>query len=332
MALYMLITVIVFALIFEYINGFHDAANAVATIISTKVLTPKAAIIFAAFFNFIGAFSGTHVAKTIGSGIVDANAVTQVVILSALCGAIVWNLFTWFYGLPSSSSHALIGGLLGPSIADKGITAVNLNGLYSKVIMPMITSPLLGFVMGFLIMLSLLWIFFNFRPDTVNKYFRKLQLISAAFMAFGHGSNDAQKTMGIITLSLLSFHYLESFEVPVIVISACALTMGLGTMFGGWRIIRTMGSKVMKMKPIHGFAAQTAASSIIIAASHFGIPVSTTHVITTSIMGVGSTHRISAVKWGLVGNIIWAWILTIPICATISTLFFYLINPFLGHL
>ncbi|MBF0362859.1 MAG: inorganic phosphate transporter [Oligoflexia bacterium] len=322
----LLVVVIILALVFEYINGFHDAANAIATVVSTKVLTPRMAVIYGGIFEFIGAFSGTHVAKTIGAGIVDVHVVTQTVIICALLGAIVWNLITWYYGLPSSSSHALIGGLIGSSMAFGGLDTVNVHGFVSKVFVPMISSPLLGFLGGFIIMAMLFWLFCRFHPDRVNKYFRKFQLISAAFMAFGHGSNDAQKTMGIITMALVSYHFLDTFVVPTWVIIACATTMGMGTMLGGWRIIRTMGTKVIKLKPIHGFAAQATASSIIISASHFGIPISTTHVITSSIMGVGSTVRFSAVKWGVVGNIVWAWVLTIPICALISCLLFYLLN------
>ncbi|MBF0362336.1 MAG: inorganic phosphate transporter [Oligoflexia bacterium] len=322
----LLIIVIIFALIFEYINGFHDAANAIATVVSTKVLTPRAAVILGGIFNFIGAFAGTHVAKTIGAGIIDGNTVNQLVIICALLGAIVWNLITWYYGLPSSSSHALVGGLIGASIVNGGLNTININGFVFKVFVPMITSPMLGFFVGIFLMIFLFWIFYRSHPDRVNRYFRKLQLISAAFMAFGHGSNDAQKTMGIITMALVSYHALPTFEVPVWVIFICALTMGLGTMLGGWKIIRTMGTKVMKLKPIHGFAAQTTASSVILVASHFGIPVSTTHVVTSSIMGVGSAVRSSAVKWSIVGNIIWAWILTIPICAFFAAIFYLVLK------
>lgn len=329
MELSILVIVFAIALIFEYINGFHDSANAIATVVSTKVLTPRQAILFGAVLNFAGAFAGTHVAKTIGAGMVATNAVTQTVILCALIGAIIWNLITWYFGIPSSSSHALIGGLIGAAIAKAGISVVNIKGITEKVIVPMITSPVLGFLLGFIFMLFLLWVFCKANPERVNKYFRKLQLISSGIMAFSHGSNDAQKTMGIMTLSLFTFGMIKSVDVPNWVIFICALTMGLGTIGGGWRIIRTMGSKVIKLKPIHGFAAETTAASVILFASHFGIPISTTHVISTSIMGVGSTARLSAVRWGIVGNIIFAWVLTIPVCMLLSALIYYLVSIFI---
>ncbi|MDD3012964.1 MAG: inorganic phosphate transporter [Candidatus Gastranaerophilales bacterium] len=318
MELVLLIIVIIIALIFEYINGFHDAANAIATVVSTKVLTPRNALLYGAVLNFFGAFFGTHVAKTIGQGLVNAESVTQSVILCALLGAIIWNLITWYFGIPSSSSHALIGGLLGASIVHSGVNTVKISGVLEKVIIPMITSPILGLVIGFMFMLLLVWLFHKSLPDKVNKYFKKLQLVSAGIMAFSHGSNDAQKTMGIITLALFTSGFLKDVNVPIWVIFICALVMTVGTMGGGWKIIRTMGSKVIKLKPIHGFAAETSAAAVILTASHFGIPLSTTHVISTSIMGVGCTMRLSAVKWGLVGNIMVAWIFTIPICIVIS--------------
>ncbi|MBF0366665.1 MAG: inorganic phosphate transporter [Oligoflexia bacterium] len=320
--------VIIVALVFEYINGFHDSANAIATVVSTKVLTPRTAIIYGAIFNFIGAFSGTHVAKTIGAGIIDATGITQTVILCALMGAIVWNLVTWYYGLPSSSSHALIGGLLGASASYSGIGHINGSGVLHKVIIPMLVSPVLGVFVGFFIMLVLLKLFFRAHPDKSNRYFRKLQLLSAGLMAFGHGSNDAQKTMGIITMALLGHQFIDNFEVPFWVIFVCALTMGLGTMAGGWRIIHTMGTKVVKLRPIHGFAVEMTASFIILIASYFGIPISTTHIKTTAVMGVGSTIRLSALKWSLIGSIIWAWVLTIPICAALAALFYYIQSLF----
>ena len=336
-AIILLILVIVVALAFEYINGFHDAANAIATVVSTKVLTPRKAILYAAVLNFFGAFAGTHVAKTIGSDIVDKVAVSQEVILCALIGAIIWNLITWFFGIPSSSSHALIGGLLGAAIVHNGFGIVHLDGLISKVIIPMFASPLIGFAVGFLMMLSLLWIFAKASPERINKKFKVLQLFSAGIMAFSHGSNDAQKTMGIITLSLFTYAaahpgcFLEPFlpqsghfSVPVWVIFICAVTMALGTAAGGWRIIRTLGTRVIKLKPIHGFAAETTAAGTILTCSFFGIPVSTTHIISTAIMGVGSTIRFSAVKWGLVGNIVLAWFLTIPISALLSAVLYKL--------
>jgi len=325
-ALFLLILVIAVALLFEYINGFHDAANAIATVVSTKVLSPRNALIYGAVLNFVGAFAGTHVAKTIGAGIVDKTAVSQEVILCALMGAILWNLLTWFWGIPSSSSHALIGGLLGAAIAHHGFKVVHVTGLLEKVIFPMFMSPVLGFFGGFTVMLILLWIFAKAAPEKINKKFKALQLLSSGVMAFSHGSNDAQKTMGIITLSLITYGVLghDHFAVPTWVIVICALTMASGTMAGGWKIIHTIGTRVIKLKPIHGFAAETTAACTILTASFFGFPVSTTHIISTAIMGVGSTIRLSAVKWGLVGNIVLAWFLTIPICAVISAVLYKL--------
>ena len=327
MVLTLLIFVIVAAIIFEYINGFHDSANAIATVVSTKVLTARAAIVYAGILNIGGAFMGTHVASTIGKGIVATDSVTQGVILCALLSAIIWNLITWYYGIPSSSSHALIGGLLGAAIAKAGYHVVHFEGVMEKVLLPMVTSPLIGFVIGFLCMVTILWVCARANPNTVNKYFKRMQLVSAGIMALSHGSNDAQKTMGIITLALVSYHTLPTFEVPYWVILGCALTMGLGTMGGGWRIIHTMGSKMIKLKPVHGFAAETSAAAVILTASHFGIPVSTTHIISTSIMGVGSTKGIHALKWGIVGNIVMAWVLTIPVCMVIAAIL-YQILPF----
>lgn len=312
MILTLLIIVILVALVFEYINGFHDSANAIATVVSTKVLTPRYAVMYGASLDFLGALMGTHVAKTIGKGIIDSGCVTQVVILCALLGAIIWNLITWYYGLPSSSSHALIGGLIGASIVHAGIYSVNLKGVFEKVIIPMITSPVIGLLVGFIIMIILMRLFNKANPDKINKNFRKLQLVSSGLMALSHGSNDAQKTMGIIALALFSSGIIKTFDIPLWIIILCAVTMASGTMTGGWKIIRTMGSKVIKLKPIHGFAAETSAAGIILTASHFGIPLSTTHVISTSIMGVGATQRLSAVKWDVVKNIVTAWIFTIP--------------------
>lgn len=345
-AIVLLIFVIVIALIFEYINGFHDSANAIAMVVSTKALSPRYAIIYAAILNFVGAFCGTHVAKTIGSGMVTAESITQLVILCALLGAVIWNLFTWYFGLPSSSSHALIGGLLGSAIAHQycmltvksdlllrmpsfrlehpALEVINGHNILDKVLIPMISSPILGFIMGFMIILVLLKIFYTMRPELMNRLFRKLQLVSSGFLAFSHGSNDAQKTMGIITLSLMTFGLIDNknFDIPVWVICVCAATMALGTMTGGWKIIKTMGSKVIKMKPIHGFSVEMAASSIILTASHFGFPVSTTHIISTAIIGVGSMVNASAVKWGVVQRIVVAWIFTIPICMLLSAVIY----------
>ncbi len=318
----LLIFVIITALVFEYINGFHDSANAIATVVSTKVLTARAAIIYAGVLNMVGAFLGTHVASTIGKGIIDTASVTQGVILCALLSAIIWNLITWYYGIPSSSSHALIGGLMGAGISKAGYDVIQIHGVTKKVLLPMVTSPLIGFCFGGLCMITILWLFAKAHPASVNKHFKRLQIISSGIMALSHGTNDAQKTMGIITMALVSFHALPTFEVPFWVIFGCALTMGLGTMAGGWRIIRTMGTKMIKLKPVHGVAAETSAAAVILGASHFGIPVSTTHIISTSIMGVGSAKGIHAVKWGIVGNIVMAWILTIPTCMIIAAILY----------
>ena len=328
--------VVLAALIFEYINGFHDAANAIATVVSTKVLTPRQAIAMAAFFNLTGALMGTAVASTIGKGIVDLKVVTMPAILCALLGAIIWNLVTWLLGLPSSSSHALIGGLCGAAVAtargDWSVLHWRI-GLLPKVVIPMITSPIAGFLMGGLLMFLLLVLLHRFTPHVVHGIFGKLQLVSAAWMAHSHGTNDAQKTMGIISLALFTgtasgaftelppiFHFLQTpqFKIPSWVIILCAATMAAGTAAGGWRIIRTLGHKMVKLQPVHGFAAETTAAVIIQAASSYGIPLSTTHVISASIMGVGAVKRFSGVKWGLVGRIVWAWVLTIPLTGLIG--------------
>ncbi len=330
-----LIIVIVAALVFEFINGFNDSANAVATIVSTKVLSPKQAVMFGAFFEFVGALTGTHVAKTIGSGIVNAELVTLTVIFCALAAAIMWNLFTWWLALPSSSSHALIGGLVGAMFMKAGMDSIHFTTLAHKIIIPMFTSPVLGFCGGFLVMLFLVRVFYKANPNKINKKFRKLQLVSAGIMALSHGSNDAQKTMGIITLALLAGGVLHTsangdFEIPIYVIFICAITMAAGVMKGGWKIIKTMGHKIIKLKPIHGFAAETAAAGIILTASHMGIPLSTTHVISTSIMGVGSTLSAHAVKWRIVGNIITAWVCTIPATMLLSATIYYIIYHTIG--
>lgn len=327
-ALILLILVVVVALIFDYINGFHDTANSIATVVSTRVLRPSQAVMMAAALNLLGAFMGVEVAKTIGKGMVEAGAVTQLTVFAALIGAIIWNLITWYFGIPSSSSHALIGGLCGAATAYLGVTSLNTQGLLEKVFIPMVVSPVLGLIVGFIVMSILYWILFRARPGFVNRWFSKLQLASAGFMALSHGSNDAQKTMGIITMALLSYQATvpgqltlpdwvlptasHEFHVPLWVIIACAMAMGAGTLAGGWRIIHTMGSKMIKLQPVHGFAAETSAALMILTASHMGMPVSTTHVISTSIMGVGAAKRFSAVRWGIVGSILWAWVLTFP--------------------
>ncbi len=337
--------VLLAALTFEYINGFHDTANSIATVVSTKVLTPRAAVLWAAFWNLVGALAGTAVAKTISSGLVETGVVTMTTVFGALLSAIVWNLITWWLGLPSSSSHALIGGLCGAAMASaqgnwdvliwsevdgKGSHV----GLWPKVVLPMFTSPLIGLIGGAIFMSLLLILLRKATPRIVGLIFGKAQLLSAGFMGYGHGHNDAQKTMGIITLALatgtasgafatlpdwLGFLRLDnSSDIPLWVTITCALVMAAGTAAGGWRIIRTMGHKMVKLQPIHGFAAETTAAMIIHTASEFGVPVSTTHVISTSIMGVGATKRLSAVKWGVVSRILWAWVLTIPITALLG--------------
>jgi PiT family inorganic phosphate transporter len=319
-ALILLLLVIAATLIFEYANGANDAANAIATVVSTKVLSPRNAILFAAVFNFLGAFAGTKVATTIGSGIVDI--VDQPVILCGLFGAIFVTTLATRLGVPISCSHALIGGLIGAAVAHNGIEVLHVDKLINKIIKPMFASPLIGFIVGFLLMLALLWMVAKMAPEKINKKFKFLQIFSAGIMAFSHGSNDAQKAMGVIALSLWTYARIENpdaqFVVPLWVIFICAVTMGLGTAVGGWKVIRTIGHKMLKLKPIHGFAAETTAAATILTCSQFGIPVSTTHIISTAIMGVGSTIRLSAVKWGIVGKIVTAWFLTIPLSAAVA--------------
>jgi inorganic phosphate transporter, PiT family len=310
----LLIVVIGLAVLFDYINGFHDTANAIATSVSTRALKPEQAILLSATANFVGALTGTAVAKTIASGLATTpdGPQGQVIVASALVGAIIWNLITWRLGIPSSSSHALIGGLLGAVIISSGVEAVKMDGVRDKVLVPLVLSPILGITIGFLLMVVLLNVFRHAHPRRLNERFRRLQVVSAAYMAFSHGSNDAQKTMGIMTLALFSAGLLPSADIPLWVIVLAASAISLGTAAGGWRIIRTMGQRVVKLDPVHGFAAETTAATIIFGASHFGMPVSTTHVISTAIMGVGSTSRLSAVRWGVAGNIVTAWILTLP--------------------
>ena len=314
------IALILVALLFDYINGFHDAANSIATIVSTRVLTPGKAVIWAAFFNFVAAFTfGTAVAKTVGSGLVDIKVVTFAVIFAGLMGAIIWDLITWYYGLPTSSSHALIGGYAGAAVAKAGFGAIIVSG-WTKTLIFIVLAPLIGMSLGFLIMVVLLWSFQNFSPGRVDGWFRKLQLVSAAAYSLGHGGNDAQKTMGIIAGVLLAGGYISAFRIDLWVILAAHAAIALGTLSGGWRIIHTMGSKITKLTPVGGFAAETAGAISLFTATHLGIPVSTTHTITGAIMGVGSIRRLSAVRWGVAGRIIWAWILTIPMSAAIAAI------------
>ena len=316
----LLLVVLVLAVVFDYANGFHDTANAIATSVSTRALRPHYAILMSAAANFIGALTGTAVAKTIAAGIAATPSGDggQIVVAAALVGGIVWDVVTWRLGIPSSSSHALIGGLIGAAIAATGVQALNLVGIFDKVIVPLILSPILGVVVGFAVMVLLLNLFKRSHPRRLNDRFRRLQVLSAAYMAFSHGSNDAQKTMGIVTLALVAGGVLAEPVVPFWVIIMAATAMAFGTAAGGWRIIRTMGQRVVKLDPVHGFAAETTAATIIVGASAFGMPVSTTHVISSAIMGVGASDRLSAVRWGVAGNIVIAWILTIPASAAVS--------------
>jgi PiT family inorganic phosphate transporter len=318
----LLIVVVVLAVAFDYINGFHDTANAIATSVSTRALRPAHAILMSATANFVGALSGTAVANTIASGLATTPSGDpgQVIVAAALIGAIAWNLLTWRLGIPSSSSHALIGGLIGAVIAASGTEALNGQGIFDKVLFPLVASPILGVVLGFSLMVLLLNVFRNAHPRRLNDRFRRLQVLSAAYMAFSHGSNDAQKTMGIITLALVAGGVLAEPTVPLWVILVAASAISLGTAAGGWRIIKTMGQRVVKLDPVHGFAAETTAATIIFGASHFGMPVSTTHVISSAIIGVGSSDRLSAVRWGVAGNIVIAWVLTIPASGTVAWL------------
>jgi inorganic phosphate transporter, PiT family len=308
-----LILIIVLAVMFDIANGWHDCANAIATVVSTKVLSPLQAVILAATMNILGAFLTTAVAKTVGTGIVDPLAVTDLVIISALLSAILWNFITILMGLPVSSSHALFGGLAGAAMAHGGTGILNIGGIV-KILTSLLVSPLLGIVFGYLFMKLILGLFGQLSPGVIGKYFGRAQIVSSSFMAFGHGSNDAQKAMGIITMALLSGGAIKTLDVPTWVVLICAVAMGFGTLFGGWKIIKTLGHKMLKLEPIHGFAAETSSTVIIIAASHFGLPVSTTHVVSTAILGVGATKRLSAVRWGIAGKIVMAWVLTLPAC------------------
>lgn len=322
----LLIMVVIGALAFDYINGFHDTANAIATVVSTRVLTPAAAIIMAAVLNIAGALVSTAVAKTIAGDIVDGKLATQSVVLAAIIAAIFWNILTWVYGIPSSSSHALIGGLVGAALAKGGVAMVTWGGLLTKVIYPLFGSPLIGFVVAFILMALITQLFAGMNPNKAGGFFKKAQLLSSAVMAYSHGSNDAQKSMGIITLALAAGAHVDKMEVPLWVKLACAITMGLGTAAGGWRIIRTLGQKVSRLEPVHGFAAETAGAAVILTAGHFGMPISTTHAITASIFGVGASRRMSAVRWGVAKNVVLAWIITIPATATVGALSYYLVS------
>jgi inorganic phosphate transporter, PiT family len=317
---------ILVALLFDYINGFHDAANSIATVVSTRVLTPGKAVIWAAFFNFVAAFTfGTAVAKTVGSGMVDIKIVTFAVILGGLAGAIIWDLITWYFGLPTSSSHALIGGYAGAAVAKAGFAAIIPAG-WTKTIIFIFLSPFIGFGIAFMLMRSILWLFRWMPPSRVDRWFRKLQLLSAAFFSLNHGANDAQKTMGIIAGVLYAAKYIDHFYIPFWVILMAHAAIGLGTLAGGWRIIHTMGSKITKLQPVGGFAAETSAAISLLIATQTGVPVSTTHAITGAIVGVGAVRRLSAVRWGVAGQIVWAWVLTIPAAFLIAAATYALLH------
>jgi inorganic phosphate transporter, PiT family len=316
----MLVAVVVIAVVFDYINGFHDTANAIATSVATRALPPRIAIVMAAAFNFIGAFAGTAVAKTIGAGLVDEATSTTAVIAAALLGAITWNLITWWRGLPSSSSHALIGGLFGATLIEAGTDALKPEGIVDKVLLPMVASPLIGFAGALALVVILFWVFRHAPRRPMTAAFRRLQVLSAGFMAFSHGSNDAQKTMGIVTLALFAGGVLPTIDVPWWVIVMAASAMSLGTAVGGWRIMHTMGHRVVELEPVHGFAAETSAATVIITAAHFGMPVSTTHVIAGAIMGVGSSRGARGVRWGVARAIVGAWIITIPAAGIVAAL------------
>lgn len=326
---FILLITIFAALAFDFLNGFHDASNSIATIVSTRVLKPHWAVLWAAFFNFIAfLFFGLHVAKTVGTGLVDPNIVSADMILAALIGAIVWNIFTWYFGLPSSSSHALIGGLIGAGMAKAGVASLKLPGIV-KVLIAIIVSPTLGLLMGLILIFITVRLFFRFTPRRIDIWFRKLQFISSAMISLGHGANDAQKTMGIITVLLFSAGWLgDTFYVPFWVIVTCNFVIALGTFFGGWRIVKTMGMKITKLKPIHGFCAETAGAITLFTATALGIPVSTTHTITGSIVGVGTLQGYKAVRWGVARKIVWAWILTLPATGLTAAGTWYVLRPF----
>ncbi len=313
----LLVLVVVLATIFDFINGFHDTANAIATSVSTRVLSPKVAVTMAAVLNLVGALTGTAVAKTVGSGLVETAAVTQLTVVSALLAAIVWDLLTWYFGMPTSSSHAILSSILGAAVATAGTGVIIQKGVY-KVFIGLIVSPVVGFLLGFLLMLILMWMFKRSPLALVNPLFNRLQIVSAAYMAFSHGNNDAQKTMGIIAMAIVSYYKLPSFYVPIWVMLLCATAMAMGTAIGGWRVIKTLGVRLVHLRPIHGFAAEASAATVIEVASRIGLPLSTTHIISSTIMGVGATKRLSAVRWGVAGRIVMAWVLTLPACAVLA--------------
>jgi PiT family inorganic phosphate transporter len=315
--------IVVVALVFDYINGFHDAANSIATVVSTRVLSPGRAVIWAAFFNFAAAFGfGTAVASTVGAGMIDIRIVTFAVILAGLIGAITWDLITWYFGLPTSSSHALIGGYAGAAVARVGSSAIIAGG-WTKTLLFIVLAPGIGLMLGLTFMTAIMWLFRGTAPSRVDRWFRRLQLISAALYSLGHGANDAQKTMGIIAGALFAGGLISEFRIDLWVVLAAHAAIALGTLSGGWRIIHTMGQKITRLQPVGGFAAETAGAVSLFTATALGVPVSTTHTITGAIVGVGSTRRLSAVRWGVAGRIVWAWILTIPASAAIAAAVFY---------
>jgi PiT family inorganic phosphate transporter len=327
---WVLLVVLGLSVLFDYINGFHDTANSIATSVSTRALRPDHAIALSAGANFVGALIGTAVAATIGAGLIDESVESQLVIAAALIGAIVWNLITWRAGIPSSSSHALIGGLLGAAFAAAGISSWNMEGIRDKVLIPLVTSPIIGFVLGLFVMVVIFNIFRRARPRFMNDTFRRLQVLSAGYMALSHGSNDAQKTMGVMTLALLNAGVINEFVVPIEIKLLAATAISLGTAAGGWRIIKTMGTRVVKLDPVHGFAAETSAATIIFGASTLGMPVSTTHIISSAIMGTGASDRFNAVHWGVARNIGLAWIITLPAAGITAALAYVVLNPILG--
>ncbi len=331
LAFFMLILIVAVGLIFDFINGFHDTANAIATSVATRVLKPGTAVLMAGVLNIAGALTGTAVATTVGKGIVPPSVTTQLLVISALLGAIIWDLITWRFGIPSSSSHALIFSIVGAGAAAAGWQTIEFGGL-TKTFEGLIFSPLLGILGAFLLMVALLWIFARMHPQLVTSIFGRLQIFSAAWVAFSHGGNDAQKTMGVITMALASYYGWtgSQWSVPLWVILAAATSMGLGTCIGGWRIVRTVGLKVVELRPINGFAVETASAAIIEAASRLGIPVSTTHVISSAIMGVGATRRLSAVRWGVAGSIVLAWVVTIPACVAFGWGIYFLLHLVTG--
>jgi inorganic phosphate transporter, PiT family len=327
---YIVVGLILVALIFDYINGFHDAANSIATVVSTRVLSPGKAVIWAAFFNFIAAFAfGTAVARTVGSGMIDIHIFTFAVVFGGLAGAIIWDLITWYYGLPTSSSHALFGGYAGAAVAKAGFGAIVPAG-WTKTLIFIVVAPMIGLLVGFTLMVSIYWLFKGISPGRVDKWFRRLQLLSAAAFSLMHGANDAQKTMGIIAGALVTGGYLQLVDgklpIPFWVVLAAHTAIGLGTLSGGWRIIHTMGSKITRLQPMSGFAAETGAAAAIFIATILGVGISTTHTITGAIVGVGATRRVSAVRWGIAGQIVWAWVLTIPASAAVGAMFYVALN------